>query len=130
MTLDELQKLCEEATPGPWLLRHDHDYYQGGEYLGYGPQKYIPDDIYGGCKRVDCEPGEQTYFRTDVCRIEANDAAFIAAARTYLPKFIELAREIEQFRWNQEEDKFCQCCNHNEANGAYLEKILKGLDAI
>jgi hypothetical protein len=39
MTLSELHKICDEATPGPWEEIENHDYYQGGTYIKAGKKE-------------------------------------------------------------------------------------------
>lgn len=70
MTLDELEKLCNEATPGPWRVASgDWRVVNFNHYPVCGTSNVIGDD-------------------------ESN-ADFIAAARTYLPKLIDVAKAAE-----------------------------------
>ena len=80
MTLDELQKLCDEATPGPWdpvgaFARQE----------GYGLHLDL----------TVVTPG-----RLNVGR---GDSDFVAAARTYLPKLLAVARAAisSNHHWNE-----------------------------
>lgn len=66
MTLDELEKLCNEATPGPWI-----DAGYDSLTTAYGESEGLP-------PHVNCA--------SDL------DARFIAAARTLLPKLLEVAK--------------------------------------
>jgi hypothetical protein len=65
MKLDELQRLCDQATPGPW----DGNTLRGIIDLQYAPA--------GHCTGM-------TWL--------SHDANFIAAARTALPKLIAVAK--------------------------------------
>lgn len=67
MTLDELQKLCDEATPGPWAP------YADGTILG---------------------PSGMLGTATDF-----GDRQFIAAARTYLPRLLAVARAAKEAQY-------------------------------
>jgi hypothetical protein len=62
MTLDELQRLCDKATPGPWNVNAE----------------------YGTTIWAQAKPAHD-YDDND-------DAHFITAARLYLPKLIAVAR--------------------------------------
>jgi hypothetical protein len=79
MTLEELQKLCDEATPGPWVAK---------DYRVYGPDIDRQHD-----RLITCDGG----YASSGGANQYLDAAFIAAARTYLPKLIELAKAAEGF---------------------------------
>lgn len=70
MTLDDLQKLCDAATPGPW--------------------NFCQADA-GGRERWLLSGGEVGDLRG------GDDAALIAAARTYLPRLIAVAKIGEGF---------------------------------
>ena len=96
--LKKLKELCDRATPGPWLVREDFDYYQGGTYLGSGPQRYLKPNEPGykvPVTRIDCSVADCKYFKVDVCRIESGDAdkEFIIAAREALPKLLDTVFE-------------------------------------
>lgn len=82
MKLEELKRLCEAATPGPWRLRDFGSYRgeHGGQIQNY--------QIYDADSELLLEGGVY-YDNISPKRIE--DAAFIAAARTYLPRLIAVA---------------------------------------
>lgn len=74
MTEEELNAIearFKVTTPGPWYLREDHDYYQGGTYIGSGPQKYVPDPAGKGNSLVPCDASEVQYFEQDIARVES-----------------------------------------------------------
>lgn len=74
LTLEEIEALCAEATPGPWEIS------QRGSVVG--PQA-IPHD-------------NPTMNRMLVCdEVSAEDAAFITAARTLVPALRDRVRELE-----------------------------------
>ncbi len=77
MTLDDLSKLCEAATPGPWFV---------------------------GARDLDkhtCGPMNDTVATLDFSY--GDDADFIAAARTYMPLLIEVAKNAAL--WLEYHDK-------------------------
>jgi len=71
--LDALEKLCEAATPGPWTADECGDVWAADDELVFLAASILEPRV-----RSD----------TDV----ANDAAFIAAARTALPRLIAAVR--------------------------------------
>lgn len=82
--IEQIKKRLSEANKGPWQTREDYDYYEGGTYIGIGPEKYVPDEDskYGGNKRVPCEIDEVQYFHQDICRVESpRDHEFIQHSR-------------------------------------------------
>lgn len=72
MTLDELEKIASAATPGPWEFTPASD---GDDWELYNPitTEYIKQDDSG-------------------VPIAPENGKFIAAARTYMPKLIAVAR--------------------------------------
>jgi hypothetical protein len=77
--LAELEKLIAEATPGPWEIKEN--------IAGY----HID-----GIDRAVCyyEPDGSPRAQSVISR---NNAAFIAAARNYLPKLLAVARCADYF---------------------------------
>ena len=73
MTLSELRLLCERATQGPWLVEALSDPARGNERVVVSD----PHAAYGGIVAAGLKNHE--------------NAAFIAAARTWLPALIEVA---------------------------------------
>lgn len=80
MTLDELQALCDKATPGPWRVTKDQD-------DGYKDDAY---DYY-----VNAQDVERPLLHMWNEENEPADAEFIAAARTHMPILIKIARHVE-----------------------------------
>lgn len=81
--LAELKKLCEKATPGPWVLGSEAD-----------------PDLYRGAETIACASGSMVLWDRVLAVLNHHfpyeaDSAFIAAARTALPKLIE---EVETLR--------------------------------
>lgn len=72
MKLQDLKKLADEATPGPWEAKANSDNSGLGRVDNWGKDR----------------PGAWPY---EYCPGPFKDAAFIAAARTYLPKLIAVA---------------------------------------
>lgn len=101
MNLLEIEKLCNEASAGPWnrcyhLQSEDHDRLCGCNYRG---------SIWGGDKNhVVCEMGSTItkgeegleparYNR----RQELINAKFIEMSREHMPKLIELAKAASEY---------------------------------
>jgi hypothetical protein len=78
MKLEELKKLCDEATIGPWTWR--------SEGL---VNKYIDEGLV--IPKADAW-GDRW--------VEPKDKAFIAAARTYLPRLIAVAEAATNLKRN------------------------------
>lgn len=77
MTLDEIEKICEEATPGPWEVKIS------GEDLVPFEQRLV-------------SLGPISYWASHAddasLEIPDNDIAFISSARTYMPKLLTIAK--------------------------------------
>lgn len=84
MTKDErdaLRQLCEAATPGPWVSFQEDsaiEAEEGGAICHIAHHAYLP-----------------TAMRRNEDWSHAN-AAFIAAARTALPKLLDYVEELEK----------------------------------
>lgn len=93
MKLEEIRKLIDAATPGPWTicprdvyffpndseqpqLDHEHIMAYKGDFLGA--------DVVG-----PVEPGRSAFL--------VHDAYFIAASRTLMPKLVALLEEARSF---------------------------------
>lgn len=77
--LAEMRKACEAATPGPWfgVIRvHEHD-----GYAGYNIEPTSGPDI--------AAAHEYPYY----CIERAQDAAFIAQSRSWLPALLDYAED-------------------------------------
>lgn len=86
--IDELQRLSEAATPGPWKR-------QSGEYTG--------EDWLIASLGLDTPSNEDQFLTTHNLRSSeldgegaAADAAFIAAARNQLPELLARMRKLEK----------------------------------
>ena len=77
MTLADLRALCGRATKGPWRSVRNSQ----------RPYKHV---IFDG------KPDRDAMYTTSP--LEATDADFIAAARTWLPALIEVAEAAEYLR--------------------------------
>ena len=91
--LDELERLCAAASPGPWICR------KGDRDVTTGQYSDVEDAVYDGygIGPLDTEPDEYwTWERW------ANDGPFIAAARTAIPALVAeiaaLRAEVERLR--------------------------------
>lgn len=90
MKLEDLQKLCDEATPGKW---------EGGT-IGVDDAK--------GQLIADCDNQAPSRLTLKA------DIAFIAAARTAMPLLIEIARIADALRTKHPPDlgdPFREACN-------------------
>lgn len=81
MTLDEIRKLIEAATPGPWTAEESTEPLGIEDAILTGPTT-----VHEGCV------GERTAFHVMA------DARFIAAARTLLPALLEVAEAADDHR--------------------------------
>ena len=88
-TRDQLRALANAATEGPWRIEYDNedDYEQG---IAYGP---FPSSLHGpesltkwDDPRWQAEYGHQV---SEVSDMRAEDAEFIAAARTAVPQLLD-----------------------------------------
>lgn len=79
--LDKLQKLCDEATPGPW------------EYLRLEDEKNRECNI----GHVDSDEGWHSVISREsgIYGPGTSDAEFIIAARRYMPLLIAVARAAQ-----------------------------------
>ncbi len=73
--LVELQKLCDEATSGPWIYQHWP--------MENSHQHYITDN--------DGDRSVAMPFADDT------DCRFIVAARTYMPLLLEIATKAQSY---------------------------------
>lgn len=78
MTLDELERLLEKATPGPWVEPKYREGDDNGPYLATPSGKHIG--------------------RFDYADNNLADKRLIAALRNEAPKLIAAAREVERMR--------------------------------
>lgn len=83
MKLEDIEKLCSEATPEPWTWGGHGDSIVGTEYFSDGSGQ-----------------GEITIIETDSRVYPPNDkdAKFIMAARELMPKLVSRIRELEAER--------------------------------
>lgn len=79
MKLEDLKRLCDEATPGPWADISNNRDIDAMVIWSTGPE----DELKHYATYQECTNA---------------DAAFIAAARTYLPKLIAAAEAAKKFR--------------------------------
>ena len=91
MTLDELEKLCKEALPAPWKWEFD-DLEQSTKERG---EPWRDADIISG---GDSEDFCEVVIRRDSGHYLSHlpSAEFIIAARTYMPRLIEIAKAAEE----------------------------------
>jgi len=80
LDLDELSRLCEAATPGPWEARLVLEGYLGCDRRNVEIRYQVREDH-------DPESWDNGHRK--------KNAAFIAAARTALPELIELVRKLK-----------------------------------
>jgi tryptophan synthase beta subunit len=85
----KLREAAERATKGPWLEREDHDYYQGGTYIGTHPFGYTD-----GRK----DPTLSDYFERDVCRVEGTEADKQYLLMVYPQAVLSLLDELDAAR--------------------------------
>lgn len=113
--LEEIEKLCKEATPGPWPLCY--------HLQSFGNDKKCPcgyrGSIWGHDDHVICEMGSTVikdeeglepprYSREQ----ELINAKFIAASRELMPKFLEIAKAATEVCKNHH-DILCEESNNS-----------------
>ena len=79
-----LRKLCDEATPEPWASHHR------------ASDKTAEDDECSGGLGLEIDGPPEPMLRGQFAR--AADAAFVAAARTELPKLLDTLEAVEAWR--------------------------------
>lgn len=93
MTLDDLEKICAEATPAPWgILPGCGDNEDEGcmEVGAVGPSHRF---LIGDCWEYAPDPQPRRILPEGEANRRAHaDQAFIAAARTMMPKLIAVAK--------------------------------------
>lgn len=77
MKIEDIEKLCAEASPSPWVIKFDH-----GRYRLRHSQESNDSDLLQR-PQLDCFPE----------RIE--DARFISKARELIPKLLAIAKAVE-----------------------------------
>ena len=88
--IDRMRALAEKATPGPW------DYIQGGFVRAIKDDLAVP--IFRSEAPIDWHKKQNLTHRV-LCKAyadEANNAAFIAASRTAIPRLIGMVEERER----------------------------------
>jgi hypothetical protein len=94
VTLEEIEKLLSEATPGPWehSVCHHCDWTCG--HHSAGPTiKYDDDEKF-----------------TEQC---SKDANLIAASPTIIRQLLDVAKAAKVVEYNLENAKDCDCCDYN-----------------
>ncbi len=79
MKLEEIEKLCEEATPGPWK-------YDYGNWQVEGPRPR---------RRAICNLNGLDDVEGNPVNLNIADTEFIAASRELIPKLIAVAKAAE-----------------------------------
>lgn len=90
--LDELQRLCDEATPGEWYWMHNGNALLSNSTTRRPVVLLASQD---GCFKTRDKQGLLKSLDDDDA-----DAKFIAAARTYMPLLIAVARAANDFLSN------------------------------
>jgi hypothetical protein len=107
--LDSLQKLADDATPGPWVDRINYD----------GPCQYDMAQTYA------IGPFHRESPSTDQFKRAHADADFIAASREAVPKLIQALRVAMDELKQISEDCSMGCCCTTSQSIAKIEEILK-----
>lgn len=104
--LDQLERLAEAATPGPWMAVYTDDELRGLEQFGVN----APEEATGGCvfplPAGTMVAGERTVasgcdadgepIGEVLLPLKPHDAAFIAAARSAVPALITIVRKLRE----------------------------------
>lgn len=111
--LEEIEKACAEATPGPWLVEHE----------GYGGPEAVS-CIASGCRAVFGGDGGE------ICN--AADARFTTGARSWVPALVAEVRRLRAPRALQigaeREVEREACAQLAEAMGDPVGQGLSGYD--
>ena len=113
MTLDELQKICDAATPGPWTHHR---------------QQHCPQINYHEIE-LRTRHGGALYRSTSYGLMEV-DGEFISAARTEMPKLIDRARKLEAALQLAKDKLKTVYFEQTLCPSGYLNHDLKQIDAI
>ncbi len=105
--IDELERLCAEATPGPWESGPLFDDIAGDYVVWAGRTKRGKRKYLGNVGGIVQPVIPRTLANMVVFDLEAKDAAFIAAARTALPLLLAERQEMQrdydnlenEYRW-------------------------------
>ncbi len=110
--LAEWQRLCDAATPGPWRLDGRHDYDDGSEF---------------GIDMIVANNGEPVVIAdSGVYPPHGQDAEFIAAARSAIPRLLEEVRRLRAEVWAgwRQRTRSCTCggagMGHTSECNAYV----------
>jgi hypothetical protein len=100
--LDELERICEAATPGPWTLDEHRDRLRAvnGDPIA---------ETWNGTRRLD-------------------DARFIEAARHALPKLIANVRELEHRAVKAEARLGAEYCGYSQCTHPNCRAVLAGTE--
>jgi hypothetical protein len=93
MKLEEIKRLCEAATPGPWRVTE----YPKEEW---GPSDTIEGDIHGATQAWERTICDDTQYYPTAPGLA--DVRFIAAARDLVPKLLAVAEAAESIQHNAE----------------------------
>lgn len=98
LDLDELERLCEQATPGPWKWDEEGD-ANSNDWDGHGPDLLALSVLerHGSLTLPKTVIGSWGHDAWGL-DIEEVDAAFIAASRTAVPALIAALRAAERER--------------------------------
>jgi hypothetical protein len=116
LNLDELQKLCDAATPGPW----ERD----------GDARTVDEDGEYGQEWVQCDIGYRWYsthpLAGDEYARQCIDAEFIATAREAMPALIARVRELEN-KLKHAQDNIAGLIYNSANKPDVLERIHSGV---
>lgn len=111
MTLDELQAVCDAATPGPWSVRpRNVAYYRDGQ--GEPDLTVVVENDALGAHIIGPDKPLRGDFTTA-------DAFFITAAREYMPKLIARLKEALEMS-----DNYYADANEMGLMNSFLEEPL------
>jgi hypothetical protein len=128
MNIQEMMRICDEATPGPW------EKSPCGRDLGLSwDESHKYDRISRAGKADSFEDGDRiapVFYDYEEAGIRPNDAAFIVAARTYLPKLIAVAEAAKKCQDDaQYQDQVGRCYMVGAIAFLGLHQALASLEA-
>ena len=105
--LDELMRLREAATPGPWKVNIGD--FESEDGYGTVTAPYVEADGKTICVPFDRGPDDDN---------DEDDAAYIVAACNAVPELVARIRELEAEIKRRDAQKWADLCNECESDGS------------
>lgn len=112
MTLDELKKLAEAATPSPWEVYGPHIFKSGDESANVA-------SVADPWKRQIVGYTELDLMRRDACLKAWSNRDYIVAACNALPKLLEMIEVLRQ-----------ACSGRSQPQAFFCQRAIERVDEI